>query len=297
MRFVVAGSSGFLGTALRDHLAREGHEVFRLVRAEAVSSHESTWDPYAGKVDQGLIDSADVVVCLSGAPVAHWPWTDAYKKTLLDSRVAPTRTLAEAVAASPAPPAFLAQSGTDGYGNRGDEVLTEDSPTRVDSTLGLVAREWEAATRPATDAGARVCVMRTAVVLHRGGGALRPMLPLFRIGLGARLGGGTQYFPTISLHDWVRAVTFLATEDGCSGVYNLTGPAPTTNAEFTKELGRMLNRPTVFGVPSLPIRTVLGELANQLLGSVRVEPTRLLEAGFTFAHPTLNGRLAAALSS
>ena len=297
MRFVIAGSSGFLGTALRDHLAREGHEVFRLVRAETVSPHESTWDPYAGNVDQDLIDRADVVVSLSGAPIAHWPWTDAYKKTLLASRVAPTRTLAEAVAASPSPPAFLAQSGSDGYGNRGDEVLTEDSPTRVESTLGQVAREWEAAVRPATDAGARVCVMRTAVVLHRSGGALKPMLPPFRLGLGAKLGDGRQYFPTISLHDWVRAVTFLATENSCSGIYNLTGPAPTTNAEFTKELGRMLNRPTLFGVPSLPIRTVLGELANQLLGSVRAEPARLLEAGFTFEHPTLNRRLAAALSS
>lgn len=297
MRFVIAGSSGFLGTALRDHLARDGHEVFRLVRSEPGSRHESSWDPDSGKVDQDLVDSADVVVNLAGAPIAHWPWTDTYKQTLRDSRVSTTRTLAEAIASSPSPAVFLAQNGVAGYGDRGDEVLTEDSTTPARTTLGVVTREWEEATRPAAEAGARVCVMRTAVVLHRSGGVMKQLVPLFRLGLGGKLGNGKQYFPTISLQDWVRAVAFLATDDACSGVYNLTAPAPSTNAAFTKELGRMLNRPTVFGIPSVAIRTALGELSNELLSSARVEPRRLLDAGFTFEHPTLNSRLAAALSS
>jgi uncharacterized protein (TIGR01777 family) len=296
MRFVIAGASGFLGQAWREHLARQGHDVVRLVRGQAVSSHESSWDPYAGRVDQEVIDSADVVANLAGAPVGHWPWTESYKKTLWESRVRTTRTLAEAIAASPSKPAFVAQSGSDAYGNRGDEVLTEDSETGEDTLLARICTAWEEATRPATDAGARVCIMRTSVVLHRSGGALKPLALLFRTGLGGPLGDGRQYFPTISLNDWLRAATYLATTEECRGVYNLTGPNPTTNEEFTKQLGRMLNRPTLVRAPSWPVRRVLGDLADQLLGSIRVEPARLLEAGFEFEQPTLNERLAAAMT-
>lgn len=296
MRIVIAGATGFLGQAWREHLARQGHDVVRLVRGPAVSSHESTWDPYRGEVDQSVIDSADVVANLAGAPIAHWPWTASYKKTLRDSRVLTTRTLAEAIAASPGKPAFLAQNGIAGYGDRGDEVLTEESSTPADSTLGQVTLEWQEATMPAADAGARVCVLRTAVVLHKSGGALKPLYYLFRAGLGGPLGDGRQYFATISLNDWLRAVTFLATNEQCHGVYNLTGPGTTTNEEFTKQLGRMLNRPTLVRAPAWPMRKALGELSNELLGSARVEPERLLADGFEFEQPTLNERLAAALT-
>lgn len=296
MRIVIAGASGFLGQAWREHLAREGHDVVRLVREEPLSPSESRWDPYAGVVDQAVIDSADVVANLAGAPIAHWPWTASYKRKLHDSRVITTRVLAEAIATAPSPPAFLAQSGIAGYGDRGDELLTEASSTDADTTLGRITREWEAATEPATAAGARVCVMRTAVVLHRTGGALQPLYLLFRSGLGGPLGSGRQYFPTISLNDWLRAATFLATHEECSGVYNVTGPGATTNAEFTKELGRMLNRPTLVRAPAWPMRKVLGELSNELLGSARVEPAHLLADGFTFEQPTLNDRLASALT-
>jgi uncharacterized protein (TIGR01777 family) len=296
MRFVIAGASGFLGTALRERLARDGHEVARLVRGEAVSQSESSWDPYAGRIDQALVDRADVVVNLAGAPIAHWPWTPAYQRKIRESRLATTETLARAVAASPARPALLAQSGIAGYGDRAGEVLTEDSSTPAETMLGRLTRDWEAATLPAAEAGSRVCMMRTAVVLHRSGGMMKLLLPLYRLGLGGSLGNGRQYFPTISLHDWVHAVRFIAGETSSAGVYNLTGPQPTTNAEFTKELGRMLNRPTVLSVPAWPIRTFLGELSGELLGSIRLEPGRLRQAGFTFAHPTLNSRLAAALS-
>ena len=296
MRIVLAGGSGFLGQAWRDHLARHGHDVVRLVRQPPQSPSESLWDPARGTLDQTVVDGADVVANLAGAPIARWPWTSAYKTTLLESRVATTRTLAEAVARSPRKPALLAQNGIAAYGDRGDEVLTEESSTPADTTLGRISLEWQAAAQPAVEAGARVCIMRTAVVLHRSGGALKPLSRLFRAGLGGPLGSGRQYFATISLNDWLRAATFLATEDACAGTYNVTGPNPTTNAEFTRELGRMLNRPTLARVPAWPMRKVLGELSNELLGSARVVPAHLLADGFVFEQPTLNERLASALT-
>ncbi|HEX6248203.1 MAG TPA: TIGR01777 family oxidoreductase [Nocardioidaceae bacterium] len=297
MRIVLAGASGFLGQALREHLARHGHEVVRLVRGEALSGSESRWDPHAGQVDQAVIDSADVVVNLAGSSFYRWPLTEKFKKHFRDSRVRTTQTLAEAIARAEQPPAFLAQSGTSFYGNRGNEVLTEASAEGFDGTfLNSVTKEWEAACRPAEKAGARVCVMRTAPVLHKSGGAFRLLYLIFRSGLGGPAGHGQQYFPTISLNDWVRAVTFLAENPACSGVYNITGPSPTTNAEFSEQLGRMVHRPTFFRVPELPVRKLVPELAPELFSSFRVEPARLLEAGFEFEQPTLNDRLASALT-
>jgi len=296
MRFVLAGASGFLGTAWRDHLAREGHEVVRLVRGEALSASESPWNPYTGQVDRELIESADVVGTLSGAPLAHWPWTASYKRTFTDSRVATTRTLAEAVAASDRKPAFVAQNGVAGYGDRGDAPLTEESAFDADTFMGRVTRAWQDATTPAVEAGARVVVMRTSVVLDRRGGALKPLLLVFKAGVGGPVGSGTQFFSTISLRDWVRAATHLAVDDDASGVYNLSGPEPLTNAEFGKELGRMLHRPAVTPVPSWAVKTVVGDVSSELLNSTRVEPARLVEEGFVFEHPTLNEQLAAALT-
>jgi uncharacterized protein (TIGR01777 family) len=297
MRFLIAGASGFLGRALRDHLAREGHDVMRLVRGEPLSRQESRWDPYANSVDDDVVGACDVVVNLAGAPIAHWPWTASYKQTLRDSRLATTSTLAAAIARIPSKPAFLVQNGVAGYGDRGDEVLTEESSTPATTTLGTVTRQWQDAASPAETAGARVVIMRTAVVLHKSGGAMKPMLLAFRAGVGGPLGDGRQYFPTISLTDWVRAVTYLATSADASGVYNLAGPGQTTNAEFTEQLGRLVHRPTFMRVPALPMRKVLGELSNELLSSARVEPARLLAEGFAFEHPTLNARLAAALTA
>ena len=297
MKFVVAGASGFLGQAWRDHLARQGHEVMALVRGDARSEQESAWDPRQGTVDQQVIEDADVVANLAGAPIGHWPWTQSYQQTLHDSRVDTTRTLAEAVARSASKPVYLAQNGISGYGDRGDEVLTEESSTPGHSTLGQITKAWENATDPAKAAGARVCVLRTAVVLHKSGGAMKPMLLAFRTGVAGRIGSGRQYFATISLTDWVRAATFLAADDSCEGVYNLSGPDSTTNAEFTRELGRMVHRPTVLRAPAWPLRKLLGGLSDELLNSARVEPQRLQAQGFVFEHPTLNARLAAALTA
>ena len=296
MRFVLAGVSGFLGTAWRDHLAREGHEVVRLVRRVALSASESRWDPYAGHVDPDLVESADVVGTLSGAPLAHWPWTASYKRTFTQSRVATTRTLAEAIAASDRRPAVVAQNGIAGYGDRGDAPLTEESAFDADTFMGRVTRAWQDATTAAVEAGARTVVMRSGVVLDRHGGAMKPLLPLFKAGLGGPVGDGSQYFSTISMRDWVRAATHLAVDGGASGVYNVSAPNPTTNAEFGKELGRMLHRPAVLPAPTWAIRRVVGDVSSELLNSTRVEPARLLEEGFVFEHPTLNERLAAALT-
>jgi uncharacterized protein (TIGR01777 family) len=296
MRFVMAGASGFLGTTWRDHLAQQGHEVVRLVRGEAASSQESHWEPDRGYVDPEVIERADVVANVAGAPLAHWPWTDTYKRTFIDSRVLTTRTLAKAVAASQRKPALVAQNGIAGYGDRGDIVLPEAASSDAQTFMGRVTREWQAATVPAAEAGARVVVMRSGIVLDKHGGALKTLKRVFGLGLGGPLGGGEQYFSTISSTDWVRAATFLATDDSCSGVYNVSAPNPSTNAEFGKALARLLHRPSVVPAPAWPIRKVLGDVSSELLGSTRVEPARLLEAGFVFEHPTLESRLTAALA-
>lgn len=295
MRFVIAGGTGFLGRTWTADLRAHDHEVVWLVRREPEAAHEVRWDPYAGKVDRTVVESADVVVNLAGAPLAHWPWTASYKRTFRDSRVVTTRVLAEAVAASDRKPALLAQNGVSGYGDRGAEVITEDTPTDADTFIAQVARDWQEATTPAVEAGARVVVMRTGVVLDRAGGALRLMLPAFKAGVGGRIGSGEQYFATISLHDWLGAASSLAFSEQSRGVYNLSGPDPSTNAEFTDALGSAVGRPTVLKMPSWPLRALGREAAGELLASARVEPHRLLEEGYAFAHVDVESRIRAAL--
>jgi uncharacterized protein len=294
MKVVIAGASGFLGTAWTAHLEAAGHVVTRLVRREA-GPGESQWDPYDGKVDLDVINEADVVANLAGATLVHFPWTEAYKRTFAASRVETTSTLAKAIAYSGRKPAFLAQNGIAGYGDRGDTVLTEADPCDADTFLGRLTVKWAAATAPAANAGARVVVMRTAVPLDKRGGALKPMLLPFRLGLGGSIGNGKQYFATISLHDWLRAITYLAESSTAQGAYNLTGPLPCTNAEYTKALARECRRPAFMRVPAWPIKKVLGPVAPELLGSVRLEPRRLLDEGFVFEHTTIEARIRSAL--
>lgn len=296
MHFLLAGASGFLGAAWAESLASRGHTVHRLVRREPRGPEESRWDPSAGTIDLTVVDSADVVANLAGAPLAHWPWTPSYKRVFTESRVATTRTLAEAVARSERKPALVAQNGVAGYGDRGAEVVDETTPTDGRSFLAEVARQWEAATEPARAAGARVVVMRTGVVLDRRGGALKSMLPIFKAGLGGRFGSGEQYLATISLADWVSAASYLAQDGSTSGAYNLTGPDTTTNAEFVAELGRQLGRPTRAWVPATPLRALGGIAGEELLSSARVEPRRLTASGYAFAHTDLQDRVAAALA-
>ncbi len=295
MKLVLAGASGFLGTAWRDHLAQEGHEVVRLVRGEPMSASESRWDPYAGEVDDAVIDGADVVGCLSGAPLVHVPWTESYKKTFTDSRVLTTRTLAEAIARSERKPALLAQNGIAGYGDHGSTLMGEDADFDAPTFMGQVTREWTEATMPAQGAGARVVTMRTGIVIGAGGGAFAPLSRLFKLGLGGPVGDGQQYFSTISALDWVRAATYLAGSDDARGPYNLVGPTPLTNGEFSKTLARLVSRPAVVRAPAFAVKLALRDVSSELLGSERVVPRRLEDEGFLFEHRTQEAIIAAAL--
>lgn len=298
LRVVAAGVSGFLGTALRDALARQGHEVVTLVRGTPSGPSQFRWDPYAGSVDREVIASADAVVNLAGAPIARWPWTESYRRTLLESRVQTTRTLAQALVdtSGSGPKVWLNASGVAAYGEgRGDELLTEDSALGS-GFLAEVVRQWEAETQPAQDAGVRVCRLRTSVVLDRSGGALRPMLVPFRLGGGARFGNGEQYFSVISLRDWVSATLHLLADSGSSGAVNLALPDPPTNREFTEALARQLHRPALLAVPATALKLALGGLSNELLGSLRVIPQRLMTRGFSFADPDVASALATAMA-
>jgi uncharacterized protein (TIGR01777 family) len=292
---VVGGASGFLGTALTQHLRQGGHQVTRLVRSATPSDDASVWDPHTGRIDQVVIDRADVVVNLSGSSVARWPRTAGRRKEILESRTATTATLAQAVAASPTPPAFISASGMSHYGvDRGAEVLTEESSPGT-GFLADVVHAWERAATPAIDAGARVCFVRTSLVLDGGDGILGLMVPVWKLGGGARLGNGQQYMSFISLRDWLGAATLLIESPTLSGPFNFAAPVPITNAEFTDTLGEVVHRPTFLVAPRLAIRAALGSIADDLLGSLRVVPTALTDAGYTFADPDLRSALASAL--
>lgn len=267
----------------------------QLVRGEPSGTGQSRWDPYAGVVDRALIEDAGAVVNLAGAPIAHWPWTESYKRQILDSRVATTGTLATAIAESDAKPALVNASGVGLYGDRGDERLDEGSGPG-DTFLASVVEKWEAATAPARDAGARVALARTSPVLDKSGGALKVMRLPFLLGVGGRIGSGKQWFASISLADYVAASMRLIEDDTLQGAFNLVAPGEATNAEFTRELGRALHRPTLIPVPAFAMKAVAGELSGEVLGSLRVAPARLLEAGFSFEHPTVREQLAAALA-
>lgn len=294
LRVVVGGASGFLGTALVDELRGRGHAVTRLVRGDAGPADASPWDPAAGELDQRLIDEADVVVNLSGAGIQRWPRTAAYKREILQSRLSATTTLARAVARSRRPAVLLSGSGMSFYGSdRGDTVLRE-SASPGDGFLAEVTHQWEAATAPAVEAGARVCLLRTSLVLDESGGALKLMAIPFRRYGGAVLGSGEQYFSYISRPDWVRAVAHLAETD-VSGPVNLATADPVTNRTFTHALAKALDAKAFLKAPAPVLRLALGGLSDELLGSLRLEPQALSRSGFSFQAPDLESTLAVAV--
>lgn len=294
MHVVIAGSSGLIGTALTAALERAGHRVSRLVRRPVQAPDEIRWDPAAGTVDAAALAGVDAAVNLAGAGIGDKRWNAERKRELLDSRTKPTALLAETLARLDAPPKVLLSGSAIGYyGERGDQVLTEQSGPG-EGFLPELCLEWEAATAAAEQAGIRVAHLRTGLVLSAQGGAMGKMLPLFRFGLGGRMGSGRDYWSWISLADEVAAIQFLL-EAPVHGGVNLTGPAPVTNAEFTRELGRALRRPTLLPVPSFGPKLLLGpELADALLfTSARVVPAALTDSGYRFRHADLASALQA----
>jgi uncharacterized protein (TIGR01777 family) len=282
MKIVIAGSSGFLGTALRHVLAEGGHEVVRLVRRPPSAPDERRWDPYAGPLGHEVLEHADVVVCLSGSKLLGVPYSRRFRRTVHDSRVVPTRMLAEAIAASDTKPAFVAGNASAWYGDHGSEVVTEDSDSRGDAFMTRVARDWQAATDPAVEAGARVSLIRTVPVMARGSLTLNVLLPAFRFGLGARLGDGRHYFPVVSLRDWVSSAAFLVEHPTASGPFNVCCPEPPTNAEFTDAFAAALGRRARLVAPAPVMKLAAGPLAPETLGSFRLVPAALEASGHTF---------------
>jgi uncharacterized protein (TIGR01777 family) len=297
MRILMAGASGFLGTRLTERLRDAGHDVTRLVRRPTRAADEATWQPSQGELDPALVAGADAVINLAGAGVGDKRWTAAYKSQLRSSRVDTTGTLARAITqVDPAerPRTLLQGSAVGWYGDTGDRRVTEESPAGS-GFLADVCRVWEAAARPAEDAGTRVVLIRTGFPLSADGGLLKPQMLPFRLGVGGKLAGGRQWFPWIALSDWLDAAEFLLERDDIAGPVNVVGPDPVTNATFTEVFGRLLHRPAVMPVPGFALQVVLGELAGEALRSQRVMPAVLTKAGFRWAHPTLESALRAAL--
>ncbi len=297
MKIAVTGASGLIGSGLVPALRADGHEVLRLVRRPTRSADEARWDPAAGAVDRTALAGVEAVVHLAGAGVGDHRWTDAYKREIRGSRVSGTTAISEAMAAlSPRPRVLLSGSAIGWYGDTGDRVVDESEPAGS-GFLAETVQAWEASTAAAEAAGIRVAHLRTGLVVSGTGGAWgRRLFPIFRMGLGGRLGSGRQYVSFISLEDHVRAMRFLLGAGQVTGPVNLTAPHPVTNAEITAAMGRVLHRPTVLPVPAVALRIVLGEFSSDVLGSQRVIPRRLLDAGFEFRHPRIADALRGALA-
>ncbi|MFM9448940.1 TIGR01777 family oxidoreductase [Streptomyces acidiscabies] len=294
-RIAVAGASGLIGSALVRSLEADGHDVVRLVRREASGPREVAWQPEAGRVDAAGLAGVDAVVNLAGAGVGDRRWTEAYKRTIRDGRINGTRALAEAVAGMAEPPRVFVNGSAIGiYGETGDRPVDESAPA-ASGFLPELCVEWEAATGAAQQAGVRTVFARTGLVVARGGGAWGKLFPLFKAGLGGRMGDGRQYWSYIALHDEVAAIRYLLEHDGLEGPFNLTAPEPLTNRQITDAMARVLHRPKVFTVPAPVLKAVLGEMAGDVLGSARVVPGRLLESGFRFAFPGIDDAVRAAL--
>jgi uncharacterized protein (TIGR01777 family) len=294
MKVAITGASGLIGSALVPHLRARGDEVLRLVRRPAVAPDEVSWDPTAGTVDLEALAGIDAVVHLAGAGVGDHRWTDAYKKTILDSRVDGTHTIVRAITQlDPKPRTLVAGSAIGWYGETGDRAVDESAPAGS-GFLADVVRAWEAAADPAAEAGIRVVHARTGLVVAKEGGAWARLFPIFRFGLGGKLGSGKQYWSWISLRDEVAALTYLLDNDAMSGPVNLTGPDPATNAEVTRAMGSVLGRPTLFPVPAIALKTVLGEFSVEVLGSARVIPGVLESAGFTWQDRTVESAISTA---
>jgi uncharacterized protein (TIGR01777 family) len=292
MKILIGGSHGLVGTALIKSLETEGHEIFRLVRHAPTSKTEVEWSPDRYSIALARIEGFDAVVNLAGESIAEGRWTDDKKRRIRESRVKGTKLLGDALANLAVPPkALVCASAIGYYGNRGDELLTETSAPG-DDFLAKVCAEWEDATALATEKGIRVVNARFGVILDTNGGALKKMLPPFRMGVGGKIGSGKQWMSWIALDDVVGGIQFALANDSIKGPVNFVAPVAVTNAEFTKTLGKVLSRPTVLPIPAFAIKLLFGEMGEALLlGSQRVAPERLAAAGYKFGYPQLEKAL------
>jgi uncharacterized protein (TIGR01777 family) len=287
-RIAITGASGLIGSALVGHLKSEGHTVQRLVRRAPISPDEIQWDPKTGYVDIEALRGVDAVIHLAGVGVGDKRWSKKYKAEILNSRLLGTTAIAHAVA-EVKPQVFISASAIGWYGESGNRAVVETDSAGNDF-LAAVCREWESAADLAGDV--RTVKIRTGLVLDPTGGALGKMLPLFRFGLGGKLGSGKQWWSWITLHDVVRAIVF-ALENKISGPMNLTSPNPVTNQEFTSALARALKRPALFPAPAIALKIALGGFSSEVLGSKKVMPAVLTEAGFTWDYPHITSALTA----
>jgi len=288
MKIAVTGATGLIGSALVGELKSKGHIVQRLVRRPTVSADEVFWDPTQGDIDISALEGTDAVIHLAGAGVGDHRWTAKYKETILNSRLLGTTTIAQACAELQ-PAVFISASAMGWYGETGNRAVDE-SDRAGDDFLAIVCREWEAAADLAV--GVRTVKLRTGLVLDPTGGALGQMLPLFRFGLGGRMGSGKQWWSWITLHDQIKAIDHLLTSR-LAGPINLTTPNPSTNSEFTAALARALHRPALLPVPGFALQLALGGFSSEILGSKKVLPKALLDDGFVFDYPHLASALQA----
>jgi uncharacterized protein (TIGR01777 family) len=288
MKILISGSHGLVGSALSSSLRNEGHEVFGLVRRAPHSQSEVEWYPERGSLALARLEGMDAVVHLAGESIAEGRWNDEKKKRIRDSRVKGTTVLSEALSNLKDPPKLLISASAIGYyGSRGDLILTEQSAPGNDFLAGVCV-EWEQATEPARQQGIRTILARFGIILSADGGALKKMLPPFRMGVGGRVGSGQQWMSWIALDDVISGLEFVINNESMEGPVNFVAPNPVRNAEFTKTLGKALSRPTIFPIPEFGVRLAFGEMADALLlSSQRVKPAKLEEAGYGFLYSHL----------
>jgi uncharacterized protein (TIGR01777 family) len=292
MRVLISGSTGVIGSALAPYLAKEGHQVIRLIRGSPRSgSGDVAWDPAGARLEASALEGLDAVVHLAGENISEGRWTPEKKARIRESRVKGTSVLCETLAGLERPPAVLANASAVGfYGDRGDETLNEESPPGSDFLAG-VCQAWEAATRPAAEKGIRVVRLRFGLVLSPSGGVLAGMLPHFRRGMGGTLGSGEQWVSWVALDDAVGAIRHALATESLEGAANVTSPHSVRNREFAGALGRAVGKPALIPVPAFGLRLLFGELAEAMLASQRVEPKKLFAAGYEFRFPELGPAL------
>lgn len=300
MRILISGSSGLIGTAVADALARDGHTIQRLVRAGSKNEPRSgdvRWDPASGELNAAAAEGADAVVNLAGASIGEGRWTATRKELLRASRISSTRNLIRALGKLQKPPrVFLSASAVGYFGNRGDEELTEDSAAGNDF-LATLCKDWETEAAAAEDFGARTICTRYGIVLARDGGALPRMVTPFKLGAGGRLGSGKQWMSWATLSEVANIVKFVLASDSLSGAVNAVAPQPVRNSEFTKILAAVLHRPAIFPAPAFALKLALGEMAEGLLlSSQRVQPAHLIAAGYQFQTTELRAALSEVLA-